>query len=67
MKTNQITKFNIGDKVQLVARASAVDGFNYPYGKIVRIYRDQFTHKICNVVETYHEGLVPHDNDEFSK
>ncbi len=30
MKTNQITKFNIGDKVKLVARASAVDGFNYP-------------------------------------
>jgi hypothetical protein len=57
--------FKVGETVKLKSRASAVDGFNYPYGTIVRIYQEFPFSKYVNVVKA--EGkYIPHDNDELT-
>ena len=61
-------KFNVNDKVKLIGRASEVDGFNYSYGKIIKIYKTGGAEKYVNVVELSDFPTVAraHDNDELS-
>tara|TARA_R110000824_G_scaffold351725_1_gene538751 strand:+ start:1775 stop:1984 length:210 start_codon:yes stop_codon:yes gene_type:complete len=65
--TNLEPKFNVGDEVKLIGRASEVDGFNYIYGKIIKIYKTG-AEKYVNVVELSDFPTVAyaHLNDELS-
>tara|TARA_R110000824_G_scaffold36398_1_gene113232 strand:- start:344 stop:556 length:213 start_codon:yes stop_codon:yes gene_type:complete len=60
-------KFNVGDEVKLISRASEVDGFNYIYGKIIKIYKTGGAEKYVNVVQLSDFPTVAyaHDNDEL--
>mgnify|MGYP003641639800 FL=1 len=62
-------KFKVGDKVSLKSRASAVDGFSYYYGDVVKVYKITGG-KVVNVVRTKIAGtsvdkFVAHDNTDL--